>query len=70
MSLTIDASVFVAGIRTQEPHHAESREFFRQLIVRDIGVICPTIVLTETVAASARRGADAALIIHGAQSRS
>lgn len=54
MILTIDASVSVSVTRTQEIHHAESRQFFDEVVRGAHPVISPAIVLPETVAAIAR----------------
>jgi len=61
MNWTVDASVFVAAAREAEPHHADSLAFLHELHVSERPVICPTLVLPESVAAIARRTGDAAL---------
>jgi predicted nucleic acid-binding protein len=55
MRITIDASVFVAGMRPSEPHYAESRAFILEAQMAKVEVICPTLVLPECSAAIARR---------------
>lgn len=61
MSLTIDASVFVAATRLQEQHHDISREFLQKVQEKAIEVFCPTLALPECSAAIARRTGDSAL---------
>jgi predicted nucleic acid-binding protein len=62
LSLTIDASVFVAAARPSEPQHGESLAFLDALAQHfALPIYCPTLTLTETVAAIARRTGDATL---------
>jgi len=49
----IDASVFVASARSDEPHYLISRKFLREAQTLDI--YCPTLVLAECAAAIARQ---------------
>jgi predicted nucleic acid-binding protein len=61
MSLTIDASIFVAAARGQEAHHLVSRQFLRQARSQDVPVFCPTLVLPECAAAIVRPTGDTTL---------
>ena len=62
MNLTVDASVFVAAIRQTEMHNAASVEFLEELRTHPRPLYCPTLVLTESVAAIGRATGDAALV--------
>ncbi len=55
MNYTIDASVFIASARTQEPHHAASLDFLDRVQTQLPDVFCPSLVLAECSAALARR---------------
>jgi hypothetical protein len=55
MNYTIDASVFIASARSQEPHHIASLDFLSQLQAQKPGVFCPSLALPECSAALARR---------------
>lgn len=59
MNLTIDASVFVASLQDHEIHYADSLTLIGVVHSRGIPVSCPSLVLTETVAAVARATGDA-----------
>lgn len=61
MRVTIDASVFVAGVRPSEPHYAYSRAFILEAQIAKAEVICPTLILPECSAAIARRTGDPVL---------
>ena len=61
MNLTVDASVFVAASRTDEPHYAASRRFLQQARTQHCNLYLPTLVLPECAAAIARPTADATL---------
>jgi predicted nucleic acid-binding protein len=61
MSLTIDASVFVAAARPQESRYSVSRQFLRHARSQDATVFCPTLLLPECAAAIARPTGDVAL---------
>jgi len=61
VNYTIDASVFIASARTQEPHHLASVDFPDQLQAQQLGVRCPSLLLPECSAAIARRTGNAAL---------
>jgi predicted nucleic acid-binding protein len=61
MNYTIDASVFIASARTQEPHHAASLDFLDQLRTQQPDVFCPSLALPECAAALARRTGSVAL---------
>ena len=52
--LTVDASVFVSSLRLTESHSAESNRFLERLRRDRAALVCPTLALTETVAAIAR----------------
>jgi len=56
---TIDASVFVASVRYDEPGYLISREFLREAQAYEI--YCPAPVLTECAAAIARQTDDPSL---------
>jgi predicted nucleic acid-binding protein len=55
----IDASVFVASARSDEPNYLLSRKFLRDAQTQEI--YCPTLVLTECAAAIARQTKDPSL---------
>lgn len=59
MKCTIDASVFVASVRYDEPGYPVSREFLREAQAYEIH--CPALVLTECAAAIARQTDDPTL---------
>ena len=61
MSLTIDASVFVAAARYQEARHSVSRRFLRQAQSQGLAVFCPTLVFPECAAAIVRPTGNVAL---------
>jgi predicted nucleic acid-binding protein len=61
MNYTIDASVFIASARTQEPHHSASLDFLDQLRTKQPDVFCPSLTLPECSAALARRTGSVAL---------
>jgi predicted nucleic acid-binding protein len=61
MSLTVDASVFVAASRVDELHYTASRQFLQQARAQRYTLYCPTLVLPECAAAIARPTADATL---------
>lgn len=61
MSLTIDASVFVAAARLDERHYPTSHQFLQQIRAQQCNLFCPTLVLPECAAAIARPTADARL---------
>ena len=50
----IDASVLVADIRPQEPHHAEARTFLKHAASEGRPIYLPVIVLPEIAAAISR----------------
>jgi len=54
--ITIDASVFVASARSDEPNYLLSRKFLRD--ARSMEVYCPTLALAECAAAIARQTSD------------
>lgn len=53
MRCTIDASVFVASARSDEPNYLHSRRFLREMFSQE--VYCPTLVLPECAAAISRQ---------------
>jgi len=59
MRCTIDASVFVASARSDEPGYLISRNFLRK--AQSLEVYCPTLALAECVAAIARQTGDPSL---------
>jgi predicted nucleic acid-binding protein len=59
MRCTIDASVFVASARSDEPNYLLSRRFLRD--AQSLEVYCPTLALTECAAAIARQTGDPSL---------
>lgn len=54
MSVTIDASVFVAAARDEELHHEASLEFLERVQGDELPVYSPALVLPECAAAIAR----------------
>jgi len=61
VNYTIDASVFIASARTQEPNHLASLDFLDQLQAQQPSVFCPSLALPECGAALARRTGNTAL---------
>ena len=59
MKCTIDASVFVASARSDEPHYLLSRKFLRD--AQSMEVYCPALALAECAAAVARQTGDPSL---------
>ena len=59
MSLTVDASVFVAASRTEEVHY--SRQFLQQARAQSSALFCPMLVLPECAAAIAGPTGDSRL---------
>ena len=57
----VDASVFVAIYRPQDPFHERSREWLRAHIQAERPIVVPGLVLAEVAGALARRGDDPAL---------
>ena len=55
MTVTIDASVFVAAARVEEAHYSTSRSFLTQVRQQDVATFCPVLILPEVGAAIARR---------------
>lgn len=55
LSLTIDASVFVASIQTHEVHHGDSLLFLNQLPQTGRQIYCPSLLVPECSASVARR---------------
>ncbi len=49
MRCTIDASVFVASARSDEPNYLPSRKFLRE--AQSLDIYCPTLALAECAAA-------------------
>jgi predicted nucleic acid-binding protein len=63
MNYTIDASVFVASARQNEPHYLESLNFLDQARAQGLSVFYPSLVLTECSAAIVRRTGDSAMAL-------
>lgn len=63
MSCTVDASVFVAAARKNDVHHLPSREFLFRAASASVPLVCPTLVLPESVAALARETGDPELAV-------
>ncbi len=61
MRTVIDASVFVAAVRTKEIHYPASRQFLLQIQEQGATSVCPTLVLPECAAAIARPAGDKAV---------
>jgi predicted nucleic acid-binding protein len=59
MSLTVDASVFIASARTREPNYSESYRFVDRLDRDAITLTCPTLLIAECAAAISRVTGDA-----------
>ncbi|MCK9566529.1 MAG: type II toxin-antitoxin system VapC family toxin [Methanothrix sp.] len=59
MKWVIDASVFVASARSDEPNYQMSREFLRK--TQNYEIYCPTLVLAECAAAISRQTDDPSL---------
>jgi len=59
MRCTIDASVFVASARSDEPNYLLSRKFLRE--AHSLEIYCPTLALAECAAAIARQTDDPSL---------
>lgn len=59
MKWVIDASVFVASARSDEPDYQMSREFLRK--AQNYEIYCPTLVLAECAAAISRQTDDPSL---------
>jgi predicted nucleic acid-binding protein len=60
-SLTVDANVFAAASRPEEPHFAESRAMVVELRRRATILVCPTLTVAELIAALSRATGDDAL---------
>jgi predicted nucleic acid-binding protein len=61
MSLTIDASVFIAASRTEEPGYRASRQFLLQARAQGMELFCPALALPECAAAITRPTGDSGL---------
>ena len=59
MRCTIDASVFVASARSDEPNYPQSRRFLKA--AQSLEIYCPSLALAECAAAIARQTGDPAL---------
>lgn len=59
MKWVIDASVFVASARSDEPDYQMSREFLRK--AQNCEIFCPTLVLAECAVAISRQTDDPSL---------
>ena len=58
MSLTIDASVWVALGDATEPEHASCAQLFRRIRSSSPELMTPTLLLVEVAAAAARKSRD------------
>lgn len=58
MNYTIDANVFVASARADEPEHLTSIDFLTALQAQSVAVFCPSLVMAEPSAAISRRTGD------------
>lgn len=58
MNYTIDANVFVASARADEPEHLTSLDFLTALQAQGAAVFCPSLVMAESSAAISRRTGD------------
>ncbi len=67
MSVTIDASVFIAALHPSEPAYTESSECLQKIRQNMIEVICPTLVLPECAAAIIRPTQDQQLALNAMQ---
>jgi predicted nucleic acid-binding protein len=52
---TVDASVWVASLRQEEPFHNDAVAYFREIASTGISIAAPTILLSEVACAVARR---------------
>ena len=59
MRCTIDASVFVASARSDEPNYLSSRKFLRD--AQSLEIYCPTLALAECAASIVRQTGDPSL---------
>ena len=57
----VDASVFVAYYRPQDPFHQQSRAWLQAQVAAEQSIVAPVLVLAEVAGAVARRGDDTAL---------
>lgn len=72
MSLTIDASVWIAAADVTDRFHQPSRDLLRKVIAEGIAVIQPAFARTEVACALARRlrdGAQGQLLTHSLMNR-
>ncbi len=57
----VDASVFVAYYRPQDPFHQQSRAWLQAQVDAEQPIVAPVLVLAEVAGAVGRRGDDTAL---------
>lgn len=67
MSVTLDASVWLAGLIPDEPAHAPSRDVIRRIVTSALACAQPTLFLVEVCAATARRSRDPRLAFEAGQ---
>jgi predicted nucleic acid-binding protein len=65
--LTVDANVFTAAARPAEPHFTQSRAMVIELRRRAIEIVCPTLTISELIAAIARATGDCPLALRVAR---
>ena len=58
MKLVLDASVAIAAVRSQEPHHARSRALVDRVLRGEDDIVVPALFCIEVVAGLVRRGHD------------
>ncbi len=57
-AVVLDASVFIAAQRKDEPHHAAACDALRPIMLGQRRLIIPSIFIAEVAGALARKGAD------------
>lgn len=58
-SLVIDASIFIAAFRGQEPGHKQARELLSRCVLDNCDLVEPTLLLPELFGALVRTGSPA-----------
>ena len=58
MMVTLDASVWLAGLVPDEPAHGPSRDVIRRIVTSEAACAQPTIFIVEVCAATGRRSRD------------
>ncbi len=59
MTVTLDANIWLAASDPREPHFDDSARLFMTIARHGIEIVCPTLVVVETVCAAARKARDA-----------